>query len=41
MARAVAQATTWHHRDRVVLYVMYLCRKMMIMYCCEDYGLSL
>jgi hypothetical protein len=27
--------------DRVVLYVMYLCHKMMIMYCCEDYGLSL
>jgi hypothetical protein len=27
--------------DQVVLYVMYLCHKMMIMYCCEDYGLSL
>jgi hypothetical protein len=25
----------------VVLYVMYLCRKMTIMYCCEVYGLSL
>jgi hypothetical protein len=27
--------------DRVVLYVMYLCRKTTIMYCCEDYGLPL
>jgi hypothetical protein len=32
--------TTRRQRDRVVLYVMYLCRKTMIMYCCEDYGLS-
>jgi hypothetical protein len=32
----VAPATTWRH-DQVVLYVMYLCHKMMTMYCCEDY----
>jgi hypothetical protein len=36
----VAPATT-QRRDGVELYVMYLCRKTMIMYCCEDYGLSL
>jgi hypothetical protein len=39
-ARAVASAMT-RRRDRVVLYVMYLCRKMTIVYCCEDYELSL
>jgi hypothetical protein len=35
--RAVPPATM-QHRDRVVLYVMYV---SMIMYYCEDYGLSL
>jgi hypothetical protein len=30
---AVAPAMM-RHRDRVVLYVMYLCRKTMTMYCC-------
>jgi hypothetical protein len=30
--RAVAQAPTQWRRDRVVLYVMYLCCKMMIIY---------
>jgi hypothetical protein len=40
-ARAVAQAMTRQCRDRVVLYVMYMCRKTTIMYCCEDYELSL
>jgi hypothetical protein len=40
-ARAVAQATTRRLRDQVVLYVMYLCHKTMIMYCFEDYGLSM
>jgi hypothetical protein len=38
--RAVAPTTMRCH-DRVVLYVMYLCREMTIMYYCEDYGLSL
>jgi hypothetical protein len=37
--REVAPVTTRRHRDRVVLYVMYLYRKMMIMYYCEDYEL--
>jgi hypothetical protein len=32
-ATAVAPGTT-RRRDRVVLYVMYLCRKMTTMYCC-------
>jgi hypothetical protein len=40
-ARAVAQAMMQQRRDRVVLYVMYLCHKMTIMYCCENYGLLL
>jgi hypothetical protein len=39
--RVVAQATTRRRRDRVVLYVMYLCHKTTTMYCCEDYGLLL
>jgi hypothetical protein len=36
IALAVPPATT-QCRDRVVLYVMYLCHKMMAVYCCEDY----
>jgi hypothetical protein len=39
-ARAMALVTT-RRCDRVMLYVMYLCHKMIILYCCEDYGLVL
>jgi hypothetical protein len=38
-AWAVASAMMCR-RGRVVLYVMYPCHKTMILYCCEDYGLS-
>jgi hypothetical protein len=35
--RVVALATTQRWHDQVVLYVMYLYRKTIIIYCCEDY----
>jgi hypothetical protein len=34
-ATVVAPVMTWRHDE--LCYVMYLCRKTMIMYCCEDY----